>query len=172
MELKGEAYFDIARNPQKPFIIETDGVIVEVLGTAFNIKTYDKDKFALVVERGKVKVSLKDDPSFSQIVVAGERMDLTNKLLVKSKWVDDGSLTWRIGRMQFKDETLQNIVRVINSNFNSKIAITNPEVANRKLTVTFENNSLKDIVELVCASMNLKATPVDGKTELTESNAQ
>lgn len=170
VNLRGEAFFDITRNPQKPFIIETNDAIVEVLGTAFNIKSYEKNRFELIVERGKVRVTLKNHPEVSQVVVAGEQMNLSDNHLIKSKWVDDGSLSWRISRMQFKDETLHNIAKVINANYGSNITIPDAETSNRKLTVTFDNNSLNDILELICLSMDLKKTQVGDKIVISDAN--
>ncbi|WP_047445441.1 FecR family protein [Alistipes sp. ZOR0009] len=170
--LKGEAFFDIARNPEKPFIIETADAYVQVLGTAFNIKSYAQNGFELVVERGKVRVTLKNNPSISEVVVAGERMDISQNQLQKSHWTNDGSLAWRVGKMQFKDETLQNIVTVINRNYNTSITIPEHEVASRRMTVTFDKNSVNDIVELVCLSMNLKADRQGAQTILSSNEAK
>lgn len=170
--LNGEAFFDIAHNPEKPFIIETDDAYVEVLGTAFNIKSYVKNGFELVVERGKVRVTLKSDPNTPQTVVAGEKMSISGDHLHKSQWVNDGSLAWRIGKMQFKDETLQNIITVINRNYDANISIPDAEVADRRMTVTFNNNSVNDIVELICLSMKLNYEHHGNQTILSNNDAK
>lgn len=171
VDLKGEAFFDIARNPNKPFIIETADATVEVLGTAFNIRTYSKGNFELIVERGKVKVTPKNNPENPQFVTVGERVVISNHTITKSKWEDDGSLQWRTGHMQFKDESLKNIINVINRNYNAQISIPSDEVANRKLTVTFNNNTLNDMVQLICLSMELESIQKGTQIELKEKYA-
>jgi len=56
--LKGEAYFDVAHDPERPFIIHANGITVKVLGTAFNIKAYaDQAEITVTVVRGRVDVS-------------------------------------------------------------------------------------------------------------------
>src|SRR5690606_20542248 len=55
VKLEGEAFFDIAKNAEKPFIVQVDKIKVEVLGTSFNVKSYDS-LTEVVVETGKVKV--------------------------------------------------------------------------------------------------------------------
>jgi Fe2+-dicitrate sensor, membrane component len=172
VELKGQAYFDVAKNPQKPFIIETKDAYIQVLGTAFNVKSFDQKAFELIVERGRVKVSLKKDPSVSQIVVAGEKLVIDNNNLQKSAWEDDGSLAWRLGKMQFKDETLQNIVRVINRNYQSNITIADAQTANRRLTVTFDENSLNTITELICITLNLQSEKRNNQIILSSTDAK
>ena len=156
VQLSGEAFFDIASNPQKPFRIETDQVIIEVLGTAFNVKSENGEAFELAVERGKVRVTLKNDPSQSQIVLPGEKILTSNNSLVKEKNVNSAYFLWKTKRMQFKDENLSNIVKVINTNYKAKIQLQNQALGDRKLTAVFYNNSLKTITELICLSLNLK----------------
>lgn len=156
VSLSGEAYFDIAPNPKKPFRIETDRVIVEVLGTAFNVKTENgEDAFELVVERGKVRVTLKSDPSQTLIVLPGERISTNNHQLVKSKNSDVNYFAWKTKRMQFKDEKLIDVISVINKNYNSNIKLSDPQLAERRLTTTFDNSSISTMTELICASLNL-----------------
>lgn len=156
VNLNGEAYFDIAPNPKKPFRIETDKVIVEVLGTAFNVKSDNNEPFELVVDHGKVRVTLKSDPSQTIIVLPGERISASNSHLVKSKNTDANYFAWKTKQMQFKDESLSNIINVINKNYKSNIKLYDNQLAERKLTVTFYNNSISKVTELICLSLNLK----------------
>lgn len=156
VNLNGEAFFDITPNPKKPFRIETDQVVVEVLGTAFNVKSENGDLFELVVERGKVRVTLKSDPSQTQIVLPGECISTKNNQLVKIKNENANYFAWKTKQMQFKDASLSNIINVINKNYKSNIKLLNQELADRRLTVTFYNNSLTTITELICLSLNLK----------------
>lgn len=57
VRLEGEAFFDIVKNPQRPFIVHTSGIDIKVLGTAFNVKSYPEDKTVVTtLYRGSVKV--------------------------------------------------------------------------------------------------------------------
>lgn len=156
VNLQGEAYFDIAPNPKKPFRIETQKVIVEVLGTAFNVKSETNEAFELAVERGKVRVTLKSDPTQSQIVLPGEKISTDNNHLVKSKNTDINYFAWKTKQMQFKDETLSNIISVINKNYKSNIKVSDNLLAERRLTVTFYNSSVSMMTELICLTLDLK----------------
>ncbi len=155
VNLTGEAFFDIAPNPQKPFRIETETVIVEVLGTAFNVKSETDKAFELAVERGKVRVTLKADPTQTQIVLPGEKILTSNNRLIKSKNTEVNYFDWRTKQMQFKDEALINIIEVINKNYKTKIKLSEAQLAERKLTVTFFNNSISEMTKLICLSLNL-----------------
>jgi ferric-dicitrate binding protein FerR (iron transport regulator) len=166
VELKGEAFFDIASNPEKPFIIETEEAIIQVLGTAFNIKSQNNKGFELTVERGKVKVTLKSDPSSSQFVIAGEKISSVQNNLVKAKQTTHTE--WYKQQMHFKDETLQNIISVLNKNFNTTFVINEKETGNQKLTVTFNNETAETMTELICLTLNLKSQTINGSVVLSE----
>jgi ferric-dicitrate binding protein FerR (iron transport regulator) len=169
VELKGEAFFDIASNPDKPFIIETDEALIEVLGTAFNVKTQNGDGFELIVDRGKVKVTLKNDPSKSELVVAGEKVKTIKNNIVKTKHVANQASTWYNQRMHFKDEPLQNIISVLNRNFSTTFVVAEKETGNRKLTVTFNKETAETMTELICATLNLKSQNINGSVVLSEN---
>ncbi len=167
--LKGEAFFDIASNPEKPFIIETDEAMIEVLGTAFNVKTENGKSFELFVDRGKVKVTLKKDPSHSELVLAGEKIITVSNNLVKTKYIASKDYTWYTRRMHFKDESLQNIISVLNRNFNTTFVLAEKETGSRKLTVTFNNETPETMTQLICVTLNLKSQNINGSVVLSEN---
>jgi len=162
VELNGEAFFDIAPNPGSPFIIETNEALIQVLGTAFNVKTQNGNGFELFVDRGRVKVTLKSDPSGSEMVMAGEKITTIRSSLVKSKYVATEASSWYKNRMHFKDEALQNIVKVLNRNFNTTFVLADKETGKRKLTVTFHNETAETMAELICITLNLKSQTING----------
>jgi ferric-dicitrate binding protein FerR (iron transport regulator) len=168
VELKGEAFFDVMPDPEKPFIIETDETYIQVLGTAFNVKTKNGSNFELIVDRGKVKVTMKNDPKNYKFVVAGEKISFVNNNLLLSKQNASDALSWYTKRMQFKDEPLQNIINVLNRNFNTIFVIADKEVGNRKLTVTFGNESVDKMANLICLTLNLKSETKNGSIVLSE----
>jgi len=154
---KGEAFFDIARNPQSPFFIETKDVTIQVLGTAFNVKKASQSNFELIVERGLVKVTLKVGNSESFFVKAGERFTVVGNKITKAENQDVGYRAWRTKRMQFKDERLQDVIMVLNKNYHSNIVLSSSDLFDRRLTVTFSNNTISAITDLICQAMNLKS---------------
>ena len=167
VELKGEAFFDIAPDASKPFIIETDEALIQVLGTAFNVKTKNGTGFELFVERGKVKVCLKKDPSHSEMVSAGEKISTLNQSLFKSKFAANETSLWYKQRMHFKDEKLSDIISVLNRNFSTNFVLANNETGKHKLTVTFQNESAGTMTELICAALNLKSQTINGSVVLS-----
>jgi ferric-dicitrate binding protein FerR (iron transport regulator) len=79
------------------------------------------------------------------------------------------ALPWYKQRMHFKDESLQNIINVLNSNFNTTFVVAEKETGNRKLTVTFENETPGTMTELMCVTLNLKSKIINGSVVLYEN---
>ena len=80
VSLQGNALFEVAGNRKRPFVIETEDTRIEVLGTAFNVKSNDSSPFELSVQRGEVKVTLKKDGQDIH-VKAGETVTLLSRRL-------------------------------------------------------------------------------------------
>lgn len=162
VELQGKAFFDITPDSAKPFIIETGKTQIRVLGTAFHVKTGDGGQFELMVERGKVKVTLKDDPAVAMLAEIGEKITVSQNRLIKSKITENEDTAWYKQRIHFKDEMLGNIIPVLNRNFNTNFAPADEEVSRLRLTVTFDRDAAETVAELLCATLNLKSQAING----------
>ena len=79
VNLTGEAFFDVARNSQKPFLIHTARIDIQVLGTSFNVKSYPTDRTTeATLIRGSIEVSIKDRPSEKIILRPNEKLVIAN----------------------------------------------------------------------------------------------
>lgn len=79
VNLIGEAFFDVARNAEKPFIIHTSRIDIKVLGTRFNVKSYPTDRTTeTTLIRGSIEVSVKDRPSEKIILKPNEKLVVAN----------------------------------------------------------------------------------------------
>jgi ferric-dicitrate binding protein FerR (iron transport regulator) len=111
--LQGNAYFDVARNKARPFVIKTKKVLIEVLGTAFNVRSVDGRPFELSVNRGKVRVVNVVNGN-RVLVEAGNTVILNSQGLQLQKTREVGQFEQYINCIRFKDEKLDNILKVIN----------------------------------------------------------
>ena len=167
VSLQGNALFDVAGNRARPFVIETEDTRIEVLGTAFNVKSSGSSPFELSVQRGEVKVTLKKSGQDIH-VKAGETVTLLSRKLQLSATPDPGQFARYTDRSRFKDEMLGNSLRVINSQNPGIRLETTPELQNRTLTVTFSNDTPEDMAELICLALNLKKTEKNNTITLSE----
>ena len=157
VSLQGNALFDVTGNRERPFLIETEEVRIEVLGTAFHVKSDAGSPFELSVQRGKVKVALKNKNQ-EMYVNAGEAVTLETHQLRLTDYRDNTRIARYLESMRFKDEPLMNILRVINLHSSGLQLQTSPYLGERRLTVAFSGESPESMAELICLAMNLKYT--------------
>lgn len=155
--LEGNALFDISGNKERPFLIETGQARIEVLGTSFNVKSSDKTPFELAVRRGVVRVTLKKNGE-QRLVNAGQTISLLSGRLQVGPTQDTGQFSDYIRRIQFKDQRLADILRVINLEYPDISLKTTPNLEDRRLTVSFHNNTPSTMAELICVALKLKCT--------------
>jgi len=171
VDFKGEAYFDIAPDPEKPFVIRTGDGIIEVLGTSFTVRSGQQGDFELLVDKGMVKVVLEDQPSKQALVGPGEAVSAIAGELKKSFPGNEGNNNWYLKRIHFKDEKLFTILNVLNRNFNTTFVVAAPEIGQRKLTVTFDKESVETLTEILCISLNLKSQISNDSIILSDQSA-
>ena len=157
VSLKGEALFDVHSDKECPFLIETVPAMVEVTGTQFNIKSDSKDLFELSVQHGSVMVMLKST-GLSMQVESGETVHLQAGQLQKTWTTDQHQLARYTEKMHFKDERLDHIIRVINKISDKPVVLADDSLKNREIFITFDNDTVTEMVELVCATLELTYT--------------
>jgi transmembrane sensor len=157
VKLNGKAFFDVVHDPSQPFKVEAGNSVIEVLGTAFSVNTISSNQVEVFVEEGLVRVSTGKSYEKSVTVASGEVLQLESGNFQKSEANDLLLAMWRQDRMHFKDEELSTILNVINRNYNANLILGEAPLGERQLTVTFFNNSLPTIIELLCLSLNLEA---------------
>lgn len=150
---QGDAFFDINKNPNRPFIIETNIAKIEVLGTAFNIKISDGNSFSLSVLRGEVRVTSKKTGKSSNIKPGQSVTVKDREMKLDDKPADDFNNYTR--HIHFKDQRLSDIINVINSNSDSLKIELNTELENRRMTVTFVDETPLSMAKLICIALNL-----------------
>lgn len=155
VKLEGEAFFEVAKNPNKPFIIDTKAASVKVLGTSFNLKSTSNSNFELNVVEGKVKVNLNSNRNENVIAIAGDKVMSKDNRLVMGKMVVPRTTKSTMIRLQFQDESLNNIINVINNTYGSKLLLLGENLKNKKISVTFEND-ISSIVNILSVSFNLE----------------
>jgi transmembrane sensor len=120
VELSGEAYFDVAHNRAKPFIVKTATQVVQVLGTHFNINAYaDEARTVTTLEEGSVKVSAGTD---ARNIKPGQETILSSDNVMRVRQADlDIALAWKNNKMMFKDAGIEEIMRQVARWYNIKV---------------------------------------------------
>ena len=156
LKLEGEAFFDVRKNPQKPFVVQTGKAQIEVLGTSFNVEAYTgSTETEIFVVTGLVSFSNLSD-SKALTVKPGEAGVLKNEnLSVISQGQQLNALAWKENRLIFKKATLSEVVGVLEKYFNVDIEVKNENVLRCRFTGSFDKPSLSEIIEALGVSLDL-----------------
>ncbi len=147
--LNGEAFFDIAKNPAKPFIIHLANGTVRVLGTSFNVKAYDNEQvIETSVATGKVAFIPKGKQQKDTIFLTPN-----NKLVFRpasgeistAVTLSEEDKAWTEGRLVFRSMLFADIAVELERNFGKKVVFRDEETKDYRLTGSFQNNTLAEI---------------------------
>lgn len=151
VSLKGEAHFQVTKNPKRPFVVGTEFFDVEVLGTVFNVKTYETDDIQVVgLLEGKVKLTTHTTGVNKTLYLTPNQKAIYNKctgeLTVEA--TDNISETaWMKGILSFRTEPLRNIKMELERKYNVQIQMNCPEIENDSFTGTFDNETLVEVLD-------------------------
>ncbi|MGF1670987.1 MAG: FecR family protein, partial [Balneolaceae bacterium] len=162
VKLKGQAFFEVAPNSTHPFIVVTNGMEVEVLGTSFDVSSYENDdKFHVAVSEGSVIFRNTERPEDHVQLNSGEVgiFSRTNAVFTK-KAEEDLSMYmgWRTGRLIFKNASIVEVVNRIERWYDISIVLQMSEErrAEKKLTADLKTKSIRELMDVIRASTGLE----------------
>jgi ferric-dicitrate binding protein FerR (iron transport regulator) len=164
VRLSGEACFSITRNTSRPFIVETQHLFVEVLGTEFNVKDYpDETRTTATLNSGKIKVETKTAQSY--ILTPNQQLSYDCKskdINIASVNAGDYSL-WKEGHLIFDSMTLPEILSVVERKFDVSVRLDNAIDSGNRYTVKFvRGESLYEVMKILEATCGF-VSDVEGK---------
>lgn len=170
VELIGEAYFDVTKNPQRPFIIHTRKMDIKVLGTAFNVKSYPGDKSSETsLIHGSIEVTMKAGAEKKIILKPTEKLVITNDVaevsstdkaiaaehpIIKVARINylpvDGTVietSWVDNRLVFRDKPFSEIVIDMERRYGMPFRFEKPELGTLMFNGNFKNESVEQVLK-------------------------
>ncbi len=151
VSLVGEAFFDVARDEKRPFIIDTESTRTEVLGTSFVIKE-DGNKTMLTVVSGKVRFAA--GPTEGKIFLKGDRGLFENGQISKTRNLDINFMSWQTGQIVFKNSPLPQVIADLERHY--QVSFTLEAKSSLKLTSKFDNQPLSEVISIISATLDVK----------------
>jgi transmembrane sensor len=149
MKLTGEAYFQVAHDATRPFVVDVQDVEVKAVGTAFNIDNVTDARFvSILVTDGKIKISGRVETKFA---VKGETAIYDTQLGTISieKKAEDNKLAYKTRQFRFDETPLSIAVAEISKAYSVSILLKNKELERCPVVVTFDNKSLEEMLEIL-----------------------
>ena len=158
VELKGEAYFEVEADRERPFYVNTpNGLSVYVYGTKFNVTAYEDNNYIeAVLEKGKVNVITPNQETF--VLVPGEQLFYDKQTQKSQKNEVDvyGKIAWKDGKLIFRNASLEDIFKRLERHFNVDIQFNNQQGKEYKYRATFRTETLSQILDYLAKSATLK----------------
>ncbi|OFX86000.1 MAG: hypothetical protein A2W99_16665 [Bacteroidetes bacterium GWF2_33_16] len=161
IKLSGEAYFEVEHNKEKPFIIEAENAFVQVLGTSFNVKAYENSDLEVIVTDGLVKVFVVDPETSDTSAILlrkGEKGKIAANEM-KPVYVAEqkpDAIFWMDYTLIFNDADLRKVFSLLKNYYNIEINVSDERIYDCRLTTTFTNNSIEEIIEVITATFEFE----------------
>jgi transmembrane sensor len=160
--LEGEAFFEVTEDASRPFVVNTDNFTIQVLGTSFNVSSYQQElKSSIAVVTGKVMVSRSSNAqeAISETLTPDQMLVYSSK---KRSWVKQNGfnpdlvLGWRDQKLFFKEDRISTILKTLARWYGVEFQVETNLNANREYTARFNNPSLKEVMESLSYNYQFK----------------
>lgn len=150
VELSGEAFFEIERNVEKPFIVNSGTLSTQVLGTSFNIRSYQDQPQSVTVVSGRVKVYPHKDPDLQGVVITRDQQAVYNRenagLGVRSVSAYEVA-AWKDHRLIIDNQPLVAVASIVERWYGIPVEIDDPAIENCLFTTDLQDEPLVAFLE-------------------------
>ncbi len=156
VKLKGRAFFEISKNKEKPFVIETNNAKIVVTGTSFLVN--EKEGYTeVIVNSGSVRLMRNDKQTYITLKKGdiGE-VSKDHKGLIKRKNKDSNYLSWMTGSFNFNSTPLKEVFALLEDKYEVNIELQNQGLGNCKLFSQFENRPIDEIMSIIEIALNVQ----------------
>lgn len=167
VSLSGEAYFEVKKDKEWPFVVETKNVNVLVTGTTFNCNAYpENDQDQTVLVEGEITLT-NIGMTEAKSVSPGELAVFTksNGQITKKKTDLQKYIAWKNGKLMFRDDKMDKVVEKLERWYNVEFIIADKEIADYVYTATFIDESLDQVLKMLSISAPIRYTVSDRKKQ-------
>ena len=160
VEITGEAFFNVAREKNRPFIVSTQHIDMEVLGTQFNVYSYPGAGYIRTdLVEGSVRVYQADDEKSNIILKPNEQVTIRGKDMTVSEIFNPDHLLWKEGIYSFDNEPLIDIIEKLQLYYDVKIVIEDTDICEIRYTGKFrQRDGIDEILRIMQRIQPFKIT--------------
>ncbi len=167
VELVGEAFFDVAHNPQIPFHVNTSNLDIKVLGTVFNVTANEGEQTEeVVLQTGKIDILSKYGDKLTTLTPNEQLVLNIDKKAFSKKEVEASQYsTWKDGRLVFRNENMQQLAKRLSRWYNADVVVEDHQLNDYTFHATFIDEPLDEVLKLISLT-----SPISYKEEKRISN--
>ncbi len=168
--IDGEAWFDVTKNENKPFVVHTPFYDVNVLGTQFNVKAYkNDDEIVTTLEEGSVLIGSSENFKMAErkILRPGEQLVYSaQKKAIEVKNVDPRMFTaWKDNKLIFINMNLKELIVLLERKYGVDFHVTDNKILNYHYDGTIKNETILEVLDLLKETLPIKYN-IEGQTIL------
>jgi len=168
---RGEAFFDVAKDPSRPFVVEVGRSEVRVVGTQFSVRQVG-DRVEVVVKEGRVEVTPEvsvsaNHPAQRVELTPGDRMELEHQTIKVAAVDVNRAMAWRSGEIEFRGETLEDVIAELNRYAATPMVIEDDSLRGLRVSGLFKVADLQSIRFMLHESLGVEFTPHANEISLT-----
>ena len=163
----GEAFFAVAENPDRPFIVTTADMQVRVVGTQFDVHN-GPDNVRVSVLQGTVEVTLPPEPGPARaagpppertVLTAGQQMVAarTGREVAVRQVAAEASGAWRLGRLSYQGASLREVIADANRYYDGQIILASDEIGALKVTASFRTDRIDQMINVLVLALPIEA---------------
>lgn len=148
IELTGEAYFEVAKDTERPFVVSAKGICTTALGTSFNIRAFDDESNVIIsLITGKVSVGQKE--GFDVMLNPGDQLNYstTENTVEQNQFDESRILAWTMGILIFENASMNEVINELEKWYGATFELENTTEDEWSYSGQFENQSLKNVLE-------------------------
>lgn len=150
VSIEGEAFFNVAENREKPFIVCSGGAEMRVLGTKFNVHGYAGEEIQTSLLEGSLQVYLPDIDENGIVLKPNEQVTINGNTMKVEKIPYDDYFLWTDGIYSFDNEPLGNILKRMELYYDVKIVVKDPSISNWKYRGKFrQRDGIDEILRMI-----------------------
>lgn len=153
--LEGEGFFEVVKDPGKPFYVQTKKTTTRVLGTRFNLQSWKGGVDKLNVEEGKVKFSASGCKD-TLILQANTQGTFNGQSLQKTMADSGNKAAWTKGIIVFNDTRLSEVIAELERWYAVQVQLSDPGLASYRVKARFDNPSLNEVLKSISFALNIR----------------
>jgi ferric-dicitrate binding protein FerR (iron transport regulator) len=156
--LEGEAFFEVAKDSLKPFLIEAQQSLTQVLGTSFNVRAYEgEETVEVAVLTGKVAFKAQEVESSQTLLLPGCSgiYHKSGNRVKKVKNEDENFLSWKTGTLTFGRTPLAKVAADLSRHYKKEIRIEDATISTLQITTSFSGQTLLQVLDEISLLLNI-----------------
>ena len=167
VKLDGKAFFDITSDADRPFFIQTNDLLIRVVGTAFLVDENFDGTTGVFVEHGKVGVTGNTSDTEVFLEKGDQGFINADNEVVKDRIENENYLSWNTGVIRFQNTELNEVAKVLKDVYGVEMSYKDKNFGNCRLTATFKQRNADEISEIIGATFGWELKSNKNKVDFT-----